>query len=252
MDNVLSCLGGAFIQWASCIAVGLPLFLMAVRSTRHQGKAVDLGIAVQLALFFLVSLALTRLEPMWPFTKKLWQSMTLEALWALIFIFVTRSSSKAGLTLRISSQAWRASLAATGLLLLFVLFRGLAIKLTGFGPSENAPLVLEFLLYQLTMPGLAEELSYRGAIQPGLNKIFGRPWRLLGAKVGWGWVITSLIFWAPHAFRVDAQMHLFFYWPTLTMQLIAAFVFGWIRERSGSVFPPMLAHNLVNLVWTLL
>ena len=252
MDNVISWLGGTSIQWTCCIGIGLPVFLMAVHLNRHQGQSVDLGIAVQLALFFFVSLALTRLEPMWPFTKKLWQSMTLEALWALIFIFVTRSSSQAGLTLRISSQAWRASLAATGLLLVFVLLRGLAIKLTGFSPSENAPLVLEFLLYQLTMPGLAEELSYRGVLQPGLNMVLGRPWKLLGAQVGWGWVITSLIFWAPHAFRVDAQMQLSFYWPTLTMQFVAAFVFGWIRERSGSVFPPMLAHNLVNVVWTLL
>ena len=64
-------------------------------------------------------------------------------------------------------------------------------------------------------------------------------------------MITSLVFWAPHAFRVDPLMRLSFYWPTLTMQLIAGFVFGWMRERSGSVVPPMIAHNLGNVVWTL-
>lgn len=251
MDSVIAWLGGTLIQWACCMAVGLPLFVVAVRSARLREWEVSLCIPAQLAIFFLVCLALTRLGLVWTFIKDPWQSMTLEAFCALVFIFATRSVSKAGLTFRIMSQAWRASAIATGLLLLFVLARRLAIGFAGLEPPQDTPVVLEFLLYQLTMPGLAEELSYRSVIQPGLNKVLGRPWKLLGAQAGWGWVITSLIFWAPHAFRVDAQMHLSFYWPTLTMQLIAGFVFGWLRERTGSVFPPMLAHNLVNVVWAL-
>ncbi len=251
MDSVIAWLGGTLIQWACCMAVGLPLFVVAVRSARLRGREVSLCVPIQLVIFFLISLALTRLEPIWPFTKKLWQTMTFEAIWALVFIFATRSAARAGLTLRISSRAWRASIVVTVLLLLFVALRRLAIRVAGIGLSEGTPVVLEFLLYQLTMPGLAEELSYRSVIQPGLNEVLGRPWKLLGAQVGWGWVITSLIFWAPHAFRVDAQMHLSFYWPTLTMQLIAGFVFGWLRERTGSVFSPMLSHNLVNVVWSL-
>lgn len=251
MDSVIAWLGGTLIQWACCMAVGLPFFVVAVRSARLREWRVSPCIPARLAIFFLVCLALTRLGLVWTFIKDPWQSMTLEAFYALVFIFVTRSTSRAGLTFPIPFQAWRASIVATVLLLLFVVVRSLAIRFAGVGLSEGTPIVLEFLLYQLTMPGLAEELSYRSVIQPGLNEVLGRPWKLLGAQVGWGWVITSLIFWAPHAFRVDAQMHLSFYWPTLTMQLVAGFVFGWLRERTGSVFPPMLAHNLVNVVWTL-
>lgn len=251
MNNVISWLGGTLIQWACCMAVGLPFFIVAVRSASLRGQKVTLRGLAQLTVFFFVTLALTRLEPVWPFTKRLWQAMTLEAICALVFIYMMRSASEAGLTLRISSRAWRDSVIVTGLLVLFVVARRLAIRFAGIGQAGTASVVLEFILYQLTMPGIAEELSYRGVIQPGLNKVLGRPWKLLGAQIGWGWVITSLIFWAPHAFRVDPQMHMSFYWPTLTMQLIAGFVFGWIRERTGSVFPPMLAHNLVNVVWTL-
>jgi membrane protease YdiL (CAAX protease family) len=257
--QVLHWMGGALIQWACSMAVSLPLVTVAVRSVRLRGRDVSLGSLVQLAIFFLISLTLTRLEPVWTFIKSPWQAMILEAAWALAFILATRSSfdaildengdenGRAGLTFRISPQAWRDSLVITGLMLLFVAARKLAIDLTGLGRSEGIAVVFEYFLYELTMPGIAEELGYRGVIQPELNAALGRPWKLLGAQVGWGWVITSVLFWAPHAFRVDPQMQLSFYWPTLTLQLIAGFVYGWVRERAGSVFPPMLTHNLVNV-----
>ncbi len=252
MENVIRWLGSSLIQWLCSITVSWPFFIMAVRSARRRGQDVNLWLPAQLALFFLVSLTLTWLDPVWPFSKRLWQAMLLEAVWALVFILATRSMASAGLTLRISAKSWRDSAVATGLLLLFVALRGLALKLTGLGVLGNGPTPVEFLLFQLTMPGIAEELSYRGVIQPGLNKVFGRPWKLLGAKVGWGWVIASVLFWAPHAFRVDPQMHMSFYWPTLTMQLLVGFALGWMRERSGSIFPPIVAHNLVNVCWTLI
>jgi membrane protease YdiL (CAAX protease family) len=254
MDNVTHWLGGSVIQWACSVAIGLPFVVVAVWAARRRRRDVSVRGLVLLAVFFFVSLALTRLEPVWTFVKSPWQAMILEAACALAFIVVTCSVSRAGLTLRISARAWRDSAVATGLLLLFVVVRSLLIRLLGIGDVGQvgtSSIALEYLLYQLTMPGIAEELSYRGAIQPGLNESLGRPWKFLGAQVGWGWVITSLVFWAPHAFRVDPQMHLSLYWPTLTMQLIAGVVFGWMRERTGSVVPPMLAHNLVNVVWTL-
>jgi hypothetical protein len=237
------------------VAVGLPFLVVAARAARRRGRHVSVGKLIVRAVFFLVSLALTRLDPVWTFIKSPWQAMILEAVLALIFIFATRSVARAGLTLRIPAHAWRDSAIVTGLLLVFVVVRGLLIRRLGVGSAGQAgpsSVVLEYLLYQLTMPGIAEELSYRGMIQPGLNESLERPWRILGARVGWGWVITSLIFWATHAFRVDPPMHLSFYWPTLTMQLIVGFTLGWLRERTGSVFPPMLAHNLVNVVWTLM
>lgn len=252
MEDILCWVGGSLIQWACSVVVALPFVLVAIRSVRLRERNVHLGGLLQLSIFFLVSLALTRLDQVWVFIRRPWQAMVLEAAWALVFIFVTRSVARAGLTLHTSIQAWRDSLVITGLMLLFVMARSSLIRLLGIGQAEPAFVVPEYLFYQLTMPGIAEELGYRGVIQPGLNESFGPSWKLLGARVGWGWVITSVIFWAPHAFHVDSQMHLSFHWPTLTIQLIAGFVFGWIRERTDSVFPSVLAHNFVNVVWTLI
>ena len=109
---------------------------------------------------------------------------------------------------------------------------------------------MEFLLYQVTLPGIAEELAYRGVIQSQLNSIFPKSWKLFGVSLGWGFGITAVLFWAIHAFRVE-NLTLSFYWQTLTMQMVASFVFGWIRERSGSIIPGIMTHNLVNLVWAM-
>jgi len=238
------------------VVVVLPFVIVAVRAARRQGRHVSLMRLTLLAFFFLVSLALTRLDPVCSFIKSPWQSMILQVACALTFIFATRSVARAGLTLHISAHAWRDSVIVTTLLLLFVVARSLLLRRLGLGSStgqnRTTSIAVEYLLFQLTMPGIAEELGYRGVIQPGLNESLGRPWKLLGIQVGWGWVITSLIFWAIHAFRVAPPLHLSFYWPTLTMQLIAGFAYGWIRERTESVFPPILAHNLVNVVWTLM
>jgi len=238
---------GTLIQTACSLAVVLPVILIAAWTSRP--RRLRPRSLLGLALFFFVGLALTRLGTIWTFIKSPWQAMTLEAAWALLVILATRSTA-AGLTARIPARAWRDSLRVTGLLLLFVAARRLLIRALGGGGPVAVP--FEYLLYQATMPGLAEELSYRGLIQPALNADLSRPWRLLRARVGWGWIITSLLFWAPHAFRVDAHLHLTFYWPTLTMQLIVAFALGWMRERTASLLPPIIAHNLVNLTWTLI
>lgn len=248
MHRMTYWLVGSLIQWACSLLVCLPFTAVAIWQAWLDRRQLDWPALARLALFLLISLAMARSEQAWV-VKSPWQGMVLETAWALVFIVMTRSAVEAGLTFRISPRAWRDALLATGLLVVFVVVRNAALRFTGLGQAPAGRVPFEYLLYQLTMPGIAEELGYRGVIQSGLNASFGRPWRVLGAQVGWGWVITSVVFWAPHAFRVDPQMQLSFYWPTLTMQLVVGFALGWMRERTASVFPPMLAHNLVNVCW---
>lgn len=44
------------------------------------------------------------------------------------------------------------------------------------------------------MPGLAEEIVFRGVHQSLLNRAFGRPWRIANADFGWGLIITAVLF----------------------------------------------------------
>ncbi len=57
--------------------------------------------------------------------------------------------------------------------------------------------------FQATMPGLAEELVYRGVFVSLLDRAFGRPWRIAGADVGWGTIAVAVVFAAVHAVNVD-------------------------------------------------
>jgi hypothetical protein len=202
-----------------------------------------------LAAFFFGCLALVRLETIWVFLRSPWQSMILLAAYSLGVITLTGTAKIYGLTIHVDLQAWRDIAIITILLLIFVLIRNNLLRMIGLANGNGAP-GLEFLLYQATLPGIAEELAYRGVIQTRLNKIFGRPWSLFKAPLGWGYIITAIIFWAVHAFRVEG-LSLYFFWQTLTLQMVVGLALGWLRERSGSLVPGILAHNLVNLVWTL-
>jgi hypothetical protein len=112
------------------------------------------------------------------------------------------------------------------------------------------PLLWNYLFYLAIMPGVAEELVYRGVIQSNLNDCFHKKWKFVGTHLGWGFVITAVLFWSIHAFQVNGRS-LSFHWQTLTMPLIVGLVLGWMRERSMSILPGVVAHNLVNLFWVL-
>lgn len=242
---------GVTLQWLASLAVAAPFVLLA--SLNLRGKKMPWLLPVGLALFFWASLALAQSERAAQILRSPWQGMSLELALALAVIVLAGRAREAGLTLRVADgTAWRDSLIATALLIAFIFTRSTGLRWLGLSTAETQSPGWEYLLFQATLPGLAEEPVYRGVIQSGLNRWAGRPWKLFGASLGWGWVITTLLFWAIHAFRPVEGGGLSFYWPTLTMQLWAGAVFGWVRERSGSLIPAILCHNLANLAWTLL
>lgn len=240
------------MQWGACLAVTLPFVLLGLWQAHKKltpgSKAVRT--LFNLAGFFLICLALVRLDNVVSLIRAPWQAMILEAVFALAVILASRAPARFGLTAKISPGSWRAALLATGLLLAYVVVRSLGLRLMGRGEGGGSP-GGEYLLYLLTMPGIAEELVYRGVIQTRLNDIFGKPWKVAGAPLGWGLVATAVIFWAMHAFRAEG-MALAFQWQTLSMSFVVGLVLGWIRERTGSLLPAMIAHNLVNVVWALI
>ena len=102
-----------------------------------------------------------------------------------------------------------------------------------------------FVAYQATMPGIAEELVFRGVLLAVLDRAFGRSVRAFGVHWGPGAVLTTLAFWLGHAITVD---------PTLSIDLSIAAdmtLFGlamcWLRYRFDSVWAPAVAHNAHNV-----
>ncbi|MEE8105583.1 MAG: CPBP family intramembrane glutamic endopeptidase [Planctomycetota bacterium] len=75
------------------------------------------------------------------------------------------------------------------------------------------------------LSGFAEELTFRGALWPDLGL--------------WG---TSLLFAALHIVPVRAAAG----YPIFA--LLAGLLLGWLRESTGSVWPPIFAHVTINTI----
>lgn len=150
---------------------------------------------------------------------------------------------RVGLTLRQRPGALRACLPVVAVYIGFFVALALAVP--------NEPNTAEELAFQLTLPGLEEELFYRGVLLLALNEAFRGRVSFLGIEWGWGAVLSSLIFGLAHALSFDdgsiALDPL-----VLALTAIPSLIAVWLRERSGSLVLPILAHNAGNSISLLL
>lgn len=169
-----------------------------------------------------------------------WSGKTYSLLLSLGVVIGLGIKPKAiGLTL--SQRNLKASLIALGLFVLWGFSLGLLFK-----PSAPSA---ETLAFQASMPGIAEELVYRG-IAPALllGLIRGRepsqgiPWAVV--------FITAILFGVWHglsysdaAFSFDPMSALF--------PFIGSIAGGWLRFNSGSLLFPILAHSFANVAFHL-
>jgi uncharacterized protein len=102
------------------------------------------------------------------------------------------------------------------------------------------------LIYMAVMPGLNEELVYRGLLLGILDHILPPRWNFLGAKIGWGACLTSLIFGLLHGFWVSPDLTFHFQWYPVLFSSASGFLFAWQKERTGSLLIPFLTHGMVD------
>ena len=107
----------------------------------------------------------------------------------------------------------------------------------GFSPAPWQALT-QYAGYQLLVVALPEEFYFRGFLQTSLNKVWQPRWRILGADLGWGWIIASLIFAFAHSVIHLQWWHFSIFFPAL--------LFGYLRERTGSITAPILFHAFSN------
>lgn len=109
---------------------------------------------------------------------------------------------------------------------------------------------LEAFLYEFTMPGLAEELFFRGTFLALLHRVYPRKLPFLGTYTSWGGVLSILLFVLGHAFSFTGPLqilpHAHFTWGLVLNITLWGTLFLWVRERSGSCLAAMVAHNLSN------
>jgi len=164
-----------------------------------------------------------------------WEGKALSVAWALAFISLGPLSSKeAGLTFRQRAGSVRIALLAT----LVLTGASLGIGALFGGGMPNA----ETVAFQLTAPGLAEEIVYRGVFIGLLHQAL--PFSD-GARRWWPVLITAIAFGAWHGLGVQNGA-VSFDVLSAAIPFLGGLAYGWLQEWTGSVMFPVVAHNLGN------
>jgi len=116
------------------------------------------------------------------------------------------------------------------------------LRLIGVPIVATLPAVKTLLIIAMVSPVL-EEIVFRGGLQPWLgNQSFIPSQSVAGITAAN--VLTSVVFAAFHLFNQPPLWAAAVFLPSL--------VFGWIRDRSGSVWPCIVLHIWYNVGFVLL
>ena len=126
-----------------------------------------------------------------------------------------------------------------------------AVWAYAFAISEARIASPEELLFQAIMPGLDEELFFRGVLLLIINQAFQPRWRLLGAKIGLGGILISAFFGFGHGMGFQDGQFVFDF-VTIGITGGLAFYLFWLRERTGSLLLPVILHNVINVGFSLI
>jgi membrane protease YdiL (CAAX protease family) len=110
-------------------------------------------------------------------------------------------------------------------------------------------LILSTIVFQFLFTGFGEEILFRGYMQTRLNEDFGRPWRFRGVSFGPGLLISSALFGVLHLFNpfnpFTGSFDLAVWWAITSS--FSGLLFGFLREKTGTVLSTSLAHGLIDL-----
>ena len=234
-------LAAAAIEGAWAVALVAPLVLVAVVRSRTRRWALLGGVGFLVVFDFALS-GLPRVEALrshhW-----MWQESGLSIAWPILLAIVIPGISLA--TLGVTSPLRPGSIKPGIMALAFAL----SISAVFFALGTRKTLDAEGWIFLSLMPGFAEEFVFRGVFQSLLNQVFGKPWTFAKAEFGWSLIITTLLFAAANGLlSFDARLHPHVALVRGIAPLISGLIAGWVRERTDSVWPTVIGHNLVNLV----
>ncbi|RYE30403.1 MAG: CPBP family intramembrane metalloprotease, partial [Sphingobacteriaceae bacterium] len=237
MLNLLRSVSSSVLQ----IAAILPLLLLIrFKYSKKQKRLLILAGLVLIAEGLLTAgFNFNFLKSYWNWTGK---SASLIA--AVLFIsynpFVSKKLADFTGSLRINSLYPVFGFSGT-LLLLRLIFK----LVSGNNDHVNN---LETFAFQATLPGLSEELIYRGILLGLLDKVYPKSISIFKARIGWSVLIVAIVFGLVHGLSLTRNWHVLFNTQKFCMTMGLGLAFAWVKQRSGSLWPAIVFHNLWNLV----
>lgn len=229
------------------ILVILPFIILAIfRSEKVNLKYVGFFILYFLTDSYIQHLSTLYFDLDFLGLKFAWIGKILSLLFALIVVFsVSKKDRKEiGFTTKTNSknQVKSGILIFLGFLAFDVVFKMILFP-------KGGDFDLETFAFQMTLPGLTEELIFRGILFWLLDKAFAPKWNFKGIKFGWGFVIITILFAEAHGvmltenyeFKFDIIMVLY-------LTFISSLSLGILRKLSGNLIFPILGHNMINTI----
>ena len=99
------------------------------------------------------------------------------------------------------------------------------------------------VVHTLVFVAFMEEFFFRGYLQGRLNDAFGRPFHIAGVDMGVGLLLSATCFGLLHPLSSIDSMP----WPWAVWTGVGGLLFGYLREKTGSVVAPTVAHGLFIL-----
>jgi uncharacterized protein len=178
----------------------------------------------------------------WNWSGKLIDIAVMTAIAASLMATQRFTARDLGLTLRQTPGTGRALLFVVAPFLLIIA----ALTMTLVGNTK--PPSAEKLYYQATLPGLAEELVWRGLLLAFFDRMFVSRVNIWGAEIGFGTIATALTFGLVHGVQFDSRLVLQTSLAGGAFAAATGLVLAWLRARTKSLLVPVLTHNATNLI----
>ena len=223
------------------LVAALPMVMVGLRRPPRAGQAKALGSS---ALFFLATTLATRTRWILEIDQPEWLHWNWSGkLACLVVVGLWLVALPTG-TLRRSGVFRRPSRSSAGPVVGFVIVSALLGWSAGVAP--RAEVGAESLAYQAMMPSLAEEPVFRGVLPALLGSALGGRWKVAGVRLGWAWLVSALLFGAAHGIDWSSRDGLAFQGVAFVVTGLVGLGFGWLAARSGSVWPCVVCHSLIN------
>jgi len=118
---------------------------------------------------------------------------------------------------------------------------------TNYLSSDIEKITTENIIYQATLPGIQEEVIFRGLYLALLVNAFSESSQSFLRGTGVYGVLLILLFALVHAVEIGNGFKFHFNVVLFFSSALAGWVYTWLRQRSGSLVPPIIGHNLTNL-----
>ena len=106
----------------------------------------------------------------------------------------------------------------------------------------------EKLIYQLLMPGIDEELAYRGVLLGLFSTILIQKIKVFSIQINPSILVVAILFGLIHGLKITSDLNVIFNSYGFCKTFIYGCFWGWITVKTKSVLLPIIFHNYANFI----